>query len=221
LPAQAIEKAEVVVAPSRAAAASLIVARHTGNVVKPWLPAQQAKYIRTLVQEGQTIEEVAAQIQMPVAKIRDNLRTDTMIQLAHVAPVTPSVRDAIDTKAFSVATLERLIQSSAGQRFLGIKFDDDGNAVGEYDAEEFKKAYARIVADVAEEKISTRRLNTTGDIENYLEGLGKDKPNKRKKATWTSNQLLSGRTQAANAALKAAKPKLRMPAPCSAGFSSS
>src|SRR5262249_11507888 len=152
-----------------------------------------------------TIEDVAGQIQMPVGKIRDNLRTDTMIQLTHVVPVTTEVRDKLGTKEFSVATLERFIQSTSGQKFLGIKFDEDGNVVGEYDPEEFKKAYARIVTDIAEENISTRALNTTEDIEKYLGGLGKDKPNKRKKATWTSNQLLSGKTQAANAALKSAK----------------
>ena len=119
--------------------------------------------------------------------------------------MTPTVREAIDDKAFSVTTLERLIQSTAGQRFLGIKFDSDGNAVGEYDAEEFKKAYGRIVTDIAGGKINTRELNANEDIEKYLDKLGKDKPNRAKKATWTSNQLLSGKTQAAKAALKAAK----------------
>jgi len=137
---QAIEKAEVVLAPSRTAAARLIVARHTGDVVKRWSPAQQAKYIRTLVKEGQTIEDVAAEVRMTPGDIRDFLRTDTMIHLAHVASASPAVREAIDDKAFSVTTLERLIQSTAGQKFLGIKFDSDGNAVGEYDVEEFKKA---------------------------------------------------------------------------------
>ncbi len=202
---QAIEKVEVVVAPTRGAAARLIVARHTGDVVKRWSRAQQAKYIRTLVKNDQTIEEVANEVQMTAGDIRNFLRTDTMIQLAHVAPITDEIRKAIDDKAFSVTTLERLIQSTTGQKFLGIKFDSDGNAVGEYEAEEFKKAYTRIVTDIAQAKINTRQLNTNEDIEKYLGKLGKDKPDKAKKATWTSNQLLSGKTQAASAALKAAK----------------
>lgn len=159
--------------------------------------------IRTLVQEDQTIEDVAAQIQMTPGEIRNFIRTDTMIQLAHVA--APASREKIDDKAFSVTTLERLIQSEVGRKFLGIKFDEDGNAVGEYDPEEFKKAYGRIVADIAEEKINTRALNTNDDIDKYLGKLGKDKPDKPKKATWTSTQLLSGKTKAASAALKVAK----------------
>ena len=200
---QSIEKVEMVVVPSRAAAARLIVARHTGDVVKRWSRAQQAKYIRTLVQGDLTIEEVAAQIQLTPGDIRNFLKTDTMIQLAHVA--APTKREAIDDKGFSVTTLERLIQSEVGKKFLGIKFDDDGNAVGDFDPEEFKKAYGRIINDIAEEKINTRAINTNDDIEKYLGKLGKDKPEKPKKATWTSTQLLSGKTEAASAALKVAK----------------
>lgn len=209
---QVIEKAEVVVVPSRTAAARLIVARHTGDVVKRWSRAQQAKYIRTLVKEGQTIEDVAPEVQMTPGEIKKFLCTDTMIRLAHVAAVTPEVREAIDDKAFSVATLERLIQSTVGQKFLGIKFDADGNAVGEYDVDEFKKAYGRVITDIAEGKATTRNLNTNEDIEQYLGKLGKDKPSRAKKATWTSNQLLSGKTQASSDALKAAKKTKPAPA---------
>ncbi|MFL5330320.1 MAG: hypothetical protein ACJ8C4_15575 [Gemmataceae bacterium] len=202
---QAIEKVEVVLAPSRTAAARLIVARHTGDVVKRWSRAQQAKYIRTLVAGDQTIEQVAAEVQMTSGEIRNFLRTDTMIQLAQVSRISDDVRQALDEKAFSVTTLERLIQSTAGQKHLGVKFDSDGNAVGEFSADEFKKTYGRIITDIAKTKIDTRKLNSNADIESYLSKLGKDGPDRSKKATWTSNALLSGKTQAANVALKAAK----------------
>jgi hypothetical protein len=66
----AIEKVEVVIAPSRAAAARLIVARHTGDSVKRWSPVQQARYIRTLVKPGHTIEEVAEDIKLTAGEIR-------------------------------------------------------------------------------------------------------------------------------------------------------
>jgi hypothetical protein len=132
-----------------------------------------------------------------------------MMQLAHVMPLEDDVRAVLDDKdKFSLTTLERLIQSSDGQKFLGITFDADGNAVGEYDAEEFKKAYTRIVSDIASGTIDTRKLNSNTDIKNYLKGFGKSKPDQTKKATWTSTSLLSGKTKAAKEALKVAtKPK--------------
>jgi hypothetical protein len=206
---RSIEKVEVVFAPTRAAAARLIVARHTGDAVRRWSPAQQARYIRTLVKPGHTIEEVAEDIKLSVSEIRDFLRTDTMMQLAHIMPLPEPVRAALDDKdKFSVTTLERLTQSSEGQLVLGLGFDSDGNAVGHLDGEEFKKAYTQIVTDIATGKINTRELNNSADIKKYLNGLGDAKPNPKKKGTWTSVEMLSGKTAAAKTAIKAAsKPK--------------
>jgi len=97
---------------------------------------QQARYIRTLVKPGHTVEEVAEDIKLTAGEIRNFLRTDTMMQLAHVMPLEDDVREILDDKdKFSLTTLERLIQSSDGQKFLGITFDADGNAVGGYEAE--------------------------------------------------------------------------------------
>ena len=70
---QAIEKAKVVIAPSREAAAPLIVARHTRGAVKSWLPGQQAKYIRTLIGPDHPIAEIAKQINISEADILKNL----------------------------------------------------------------------------------------------------------------------------------------------------
>jgi hypothetical protein len=188
-----IEKVEVVFAPSRSVAARLIVARHTGDAVKRWSPAQQAKYIRTLVKPGHTIEEVAEDIKLPVAEIRSFLRRDTMMRLAHLMPIADPVRTALDDKdKFSVTTLERLIQSTEGQSFLGLSFDTEGNAVGQLDVDEFKKAYTKIVTDIAAQSVDTRVLNNSAGIKGYLNSLGDAKPNPKKKGEWTSVELFSG-----------------------------
>ena len=170
---------------------------------------QQARYIRTLVKPGHTIEEVADDIRLKAGEIRNFLKTDTMMQLAHLMPLEDEVRAALDNKdKFSLTTLERLIQSADGQKFLGITFDADGNAVGDYETEEFKKAYSRILRDIAAGTIDTRKLNSSAEIRNYLKGFGKSKPDRTKKATWTSVSLLSGKTKAAKEALTVAnKPK--------------
>src|SRR5207247_1284605 len=92
-------------------------------------------------------------------------------------------------------------------------FDPDGNAVGQYDPEEFKKGYTQIVTDIATGKINTRNLNSSEDIKKYLKSINKVKPDTSKKGTWTSTSLLSGNTAAAKKAIKAAtKPKVAKPA---------
>jgi hypothetical protein len=207
---QLIEKVKVVFAPSREAAAPLIVARHTTNVVQPWTPAQQAKYIRTLVKPGHTIEDVAKEIGMTRGEILENIKTDTMIRVAQVMPLTQEARDIVqDPHRFSVSALERVIQSSPGQKFLGIKFDADGGLVGEIEESEFKRGYTRVLNDIANGIIDTRRLNSKKDIEDYFSTFGSDIPNRKKPGVFTSSSLLSGKTQAANAARKAATKSIR------------
>jgi hypothetical protein len=178
IPQQAIQKVEIVIAPSRSAAARLIVARHAGDSLRRWSTAQQARFIRTLVEDGKlTIEEAAAEIQMSPGDIRNFLRTDTMIRLAYVMPLETAIREKLEEHdGFPVATLQRLIQSSEGQTFLGITFDADCNAVGSTNEDEFKKGYTKIVSDIANGEVNTRHINTSEDIKKYLKGLATVKP---------------------------------------------
>jgi hypothetical protein len=202
---QAIQKVEVVLAPSRSAAARLIVARHAGDSLRRWSTAQQARFIRTLVDGNLTIEEAAQEIQMSPGDVRDYLRTDTMIRLALVMPLENRVREKLEEHdGFPVAPLQRLIQSSEGQRFLGITFDSDGNSVGNLDVDEFKKGYTKIITDIAKGDVNTRKLNKSGDIKKYLRKLKAATPDKSKKGTWTSTALLSGSTEQAKKAIRAA-----------------
>jgi hypothetical protein len=79
-------------------------------------------------------------------------------------------------RAFNASTLERLVQSSKAMDYLGVRFDEQGNAVGQIHPEEFKKAYTRMVTDIAQGSVDTRTLNTSKHIEAYLQGLGQMRP---------------------------------------------
>jgi hypothetical protein len=209
---QTIEKAHVVFAPSREAAAPLIVSRHTRGAVKAWLPGQQAKYIRTLVGPDHPIEDIAKRINISETDILKNLRVDTMLQVARIMPLPDQLREMVaDPRQIPVSVVERFIESKAAQHAFGFQFDGDGNLVGDIDEGEFKKGFTRFLIDVlkpvSDGGIDTRTLNTKSDIQNYLNGLGSDKPDKRKKGVFTSASLLSGKTASANAAGKAAVAK--------------
>jgi hypothetical protein len=209
IPPQNIEKAKVSIAPSREAAAPVIVNRHTGNSLHRWQPGQQAKYIRTLVGPGYTIDDVAKSIGMSRSEIVKNLRTDTMLQVARTLMLPDDVRSKVqDPRVFSVSSLERLIQSPAALKFLGVEFDGDGGLVGHVEEAEFKKGYTRMVSDVAVANVDTRTLNGAEEIQEYLSSFGADTPNKQKKGVFTSASLLSGKTPASAAAIRTASPKL-------------
>jgi hypothetical protein len=187
----AIGKVRVSFAPSREAAAPLIVNRHTGLGVQRWKPAQQAKYLRTLITQESSLEDLAKQLGMSKADLVNNLRTDTMYQIACSLDLSPEVTAVVRSpRDFNASVLERLVQSTDAMDFLGVEFDDRGNLRGKIDEQEFRKGYGRMVTDIASGEEDTRSLNKSDDIKKYLRKFGSDAPNKKRKGQFTSDSLL-------------------------------
>jgi hypothetical protein len=190
---ETIKKVRVSFAPSREAAAPLIINRHTRTGVERWKPAQQAKYLRSFATAGMSMDDLAAHLGIPRNELSDNFRTDTMYRIAQILDLPADISGFVrNPRTFNASTLERLVQSAKAMEFLGVKFDEQGNAVGQIHPEEFKKAYARMVTDIAQGTIDTRKLNTSKHIEEYLRGFGSDTPSRKRKGKFTSDALLGG-----------------------------
>jgi hypothetical protein len=150
---------KVVIAPSRDAAAPLIIDRHTHTGVDRWQPAQQAKYLRTLLRPGVTIDDVSKRYGIARADLVDALKTDTMYKVACRLELDDDVKKVVtNPRAFSASTLDRLIRSKQSQDFMGISFDKDGKLAGTVHPDEFKKTLKRVVSDIARNKIDSREL---------------------------------------------------------------
>ncbi|MCC6553652.1 MAG: hypothetical protein IT372_11615 [Polyangiaceae bacterium] len=172
-----IREVPVLFAPSREAAAPLIISRHTERAVKSWLPMQQAKYIRSLAAPDMAIEDLAKLLGMDRAALVDNLRTDAMYQIACRLDLAPAdAANVRNPREFNTSVFERLMQSASVQEFLGIAFDDRQRPRSVLKPEEFQKAFKRMVSDIASRAENTRTLNSAKDIERYLAQLGDDAP---------------------------------------------
>ncbi len=188
---ETIKKVRVSFAPSRETAAPLIINRHTRTGVERWKPAQQAKYLRSFAATGMSMDDLAVHLGIPRAELADNFRTDTMYRIAQNLDLPVDISESVrNPRVFNASTLERLVQSSKAMEFLGISFDDQGNALGQIHPEEFKKAFARMVTDIAQGSIDTRTLNTSKHIEEYLRKFGSDAPDRKRRGSFTSNSLL-------------------------------
>lgn len=186
-----ISKVKVVFAPSREAAAPLIVNRHTRLGIHRWQPAQQAKYMRTLIRADMSIDEVAKQFGVSKGELIKNLKTDSMYQVACALDLPEAIAGIVrNPRQFNSSVLERLVQSSDAMSFLGIEFGENGSIRGKIDPNEFKKAFGRMVTDIATGQQDTRTLNKNSDIEGYLKRFGSDAPNKKLKGSFTSALLL-------------------------------
>jgi hypothetical protein len=184
-----IAKVHVSYAPSREAAAPLIVNRHTRLGVQGWKPAQQAKFLRTLVTPETSLEDMARQLGMSKSDLLKNLRTDTMYQIACNLDLPTDVASIVRSpRGFNASVLERLVVESAdAQAFLGVEFDERGNLRGKIDQQEFRKAFSRMITDIASGEVDTRSLNKAQDIKKYLGKFGSDAPDHKRKGSFTSS----------------------------------
>lgn len=188
-----VEKVRVLYAPSRREAAGLILHKHTRDQVKRWDPLMQARFYKSLLTEGTTIGDIAAEHGLQVADVVQFFRLDDAYKTACMLELPAEDRKIVhDPRAFPASVLERLIDSPAFRRFLGIDFDDKGKLKGSIAPQEFKKGFARVISDIAQKKIDTRKLNKAQDIDDYLKRIADSAPDTSKKGAFTSDSLAGG-----------------------------
>lgn len=199
---------KIIIAPSRSAAAPLIMNRHTQTGIKRWEPIQQARYVHSLRSSGMSIEQLAATTGFTRGELLKVLRTHTMYEVANTLGLDPKTADTVrDPRKFNTSTLERIIESPVVRKFLGISFNEEGQAIGEVHPDDFKKAYKRIITDIAKAEVDTRKLNNAKAVQSYVAQLVSVKP--KRKGHFTSLDLLQSATSTATNLAPAGKPKAR------------
>lgn len=209
-----IRKVRLIVAPSREAAAPIIMSRHTKPQVESWKPIMKASFYHRLLEGGLSIEDLSNEYNVPASDILGSLRLYTMYNIACTLELPEDVSKLVhNPREFNVTTLQRLYVHKVGMDFLGVKFDDSEELVGGIHPDEFKKGYKKIVTDIATRKITSRTLDKTKDIKKYLDAFSDDdKPNLRRKGSFTSRTLLKiGRRKAAAAKRAPRKKPKRKP----------
>lgn len=182
-----IDKVPTIYAPSRELAAPLIMQKHTRQQVARWSVLMQASFYKLLAESGVKLSELAEQYNRPPSEIAGFLRIDTMYAIACTLEYADDVAEIVrDPRSFPAAVLQRLLDVPKFREFLGIEFKDQVKLIGKVDSREFKKAFAKVITDIANEDVNTRSLNSVDDIAEYLIGLSKFKPKKDPKAHFSA-----------------------------------
>ncbi|MBW1677882.1 MAG: hypothetical protein JRJ13_14465 [Deltaproteobacteria bacterium] len=192
----AIRKVKVIRAPSREAAAPVIMSKHTRSQIESWSPLMQAKFYRNLVDRGLTVDDIAEQYNLNVSEITDALQRYTMYAVACALDLPEDIAKKVQNpREFPITNLERLYKNPKVNRFLGISFDENKNLIGSVKVNEFKKGYTKIVTDIAKGEVHSRKLNTTAEMDEYLKSFGDQKPDLTKKGRFTAATLLKTGTK--------------------------
>lgn len=193
-PVAATQKVRVLFAPARNDAAPLILRKHTREQIERWSPLMQARFYRSLLASGTSVDSMAREYGLSPGTITGFLRTDAMYTAACNLDLPESVQRVVqDPRKFPAAVLQRLVDIPKARSFLGVDFSKNGEIRGKVHPDEFRKGFARILSDIARRKIDTRTLNTVRDAEQYLSSIKADEPDKRRRGSFAGADLIPGR----------------------------
>lgn len=178
-----VKKVGVLVAPSRVAAAPIILRKHTRDQILRWGPLMQAKFYRNLANSGVSVAILAKNYGISPSTVRDFLRTDAMYEIACSLDLTPEVAAVVrDPRAFPASVLERFLDMPKARDFLALSVDAQGDISSTAKPDDFRKAYARVVTDIATGEVDTRTINTAELAERYVAGLSAVTPRKQERS---------------------------------------
>lgn len=186
-----VRKVKVIKAPTREAAAPVIMSKHTQKQVESWCPLMQDKFYRNLINQGMTVNDIAEEYKHSSAEITNALQRYMMYSIACTMNFPEDVAKKIQNpREFPVTNLERLYKNPKVTQFLGISFDENKRLLGDVDEDEFKKGYTKIITDIATKAVHSRILNTTASMDEYLSSFGELKPNLQKRGSFTDETFL-------------------------------
>lgn len=185
-----IQKFKAVLAPSRDKAIQHIANKHTTNLRRPWKPLRQAYFYKSQIENGKTIEQLKKEY--PEHDITKFIK---MLEAHHLAKSITYDNDIVtlvvhDERKFPITNLERMYSDPFVTDYWGLSFDNNGKAKGKTNADQFKKAYKKVVEDIALDKLNSRNTNSKDQRKEYINSLPKElRPKANSKASFTSNSF--------------------------------
>lgn len=172
-----IVKVPVTIAPNRRATDRQIAGRHIGSPVLAWQAENRASFILDKLEEGYDNNGLHDQLGFSMSDIQKARQTRAIADMARSLDLSEEVKAKLDNpRAKLYTTLERVIESSVGRKYLKIEPDSEHGLRGSTTKNEFVRGFTKLVYDVALGKQSSRSLNTNEDIQKYFEA-------------WPSNEL--------------------------------
>jgi len=206
---ESLTRVPVTLAPSRRATDKQIAGRHVGTPVLAWQAENRASFILEKLEEGYTNQQLEAELGFRAADIQEARQTRAIADMARSIDLPEEVKAKLDNpRAKIFTTVARVFDSTVGRTHLKIEPDPDHGIRGKTTKAEFVKGFAKLVADIALNKQSSRTLNSNEDIDKYFKKWdAKDRPT-AKPGTFVPSDIIKGKsTASATGAAKKAPAK--------------
>lgn len=194
---QEIVKVPVTIAPSRRATDRQIAGRHIGSPVLAWQAENRASFILDKLEEGYDNNELHDELGFSLPDIQKARQTRAIADMARSLDLPEEVKAKLDNpRAKLFTTLERVIESSIGRKYLKLEPDSNHGLRGTTTKSEFIRGFTKLVTDVALGKQSSRTLNTNENIRAYFESWDSRERPTSKRGAFVPADVIQGNSVA-------------------------
>jgi hypothetical protein len=171
----ALKFVPVTVAPDRRATDRQIAGRHVGTPVLAWEAESRATFILTKLEEGYTTAQLKDELGFSASDVQAARQTKAIAEMTRALDLADDVKKKLESPHAKVlSTIERVFDSTVGREFMHAQPDADHGLRISTSKEEFARAMARLVTDVATGRQTSRNLNSNEDIKKYFHGWKSD-----------------------------------------------
>lgn len=164
-----LKKISVKLAPSEDQASQLVGAIHTGSQRRAWSPNRQAAFFQAQLDAGKSPRDLVEQY--PTVDVKKFILRSCFLELFRSVTYADLERkNYVSSRRFPVSTLERLYPNNDFLRILGITVSPDYVIESNLPHDTFSALVEKVVGDIADGRIDTRKLNRT-DSKEYQEYL--------------------------------------------------
>lgn len=194
---ESIAKVPVTIAPNRRATDRQIAGRHTGTPVLAWQAENRASFILDKLAEGYDNSDLRDRLGFTLSDIQDARQTRAIADMARSLDLPPEVMAKLNhPRAKIFTTLERVVESAEGRKFLMLEPNADHGLRGTTTPKEFVKGFSKLVTDIALGKESSRTLNTNENIRSYFQSWKPAERPASKRGTFVPSDVIKGKSVA-------------------------
>jgi len=160
-----IEKVDADVAPDRKAAEPLLTLRHTETGVRKWKPVARMRRVRRLLDEGFTVDQIAAEYNATVTGIRKTIREYRLLQLAEgLRALTTAEKQKLGDPDLRTNPYTRFFELAGVKEYLCISF----NAMGDHSIRPPRRAFDSKLKLIVKAFLNDESFDTRTDPEDVL-----------------------------------------------------
>ena len=166
---RSISSVPAIIAPNRRATDHIVAGRHIRSPVLAWQPGNKARFIISKLGHGYDSDTLQSKLGFSQQEIQEAKKITVIDRMARAIDLSGKLKKKVESpRSNIVSTIDRVFESSAGQKFLKIKPSPNHGIIGSTTQEEFMRAFKLLVEDIASGKENSRTLNTHDDIEQYF-----------------------------------------------------